>query len=114
MIYKTEKFPKASRPLEYVAFFTMEFPTKEGPGYVFLACDAYTEFAFNTGVEPNDNPETILKHIYLLTEHPDFICHVDKGIGKDNRTNYTESGKIIDNCDWRENYYKYNIGSVDS
>jgi hypothetical protein len=70
---------KARRPGEYVAFFTMQFQTGEGPAFVFLACDGFTEFAFNTGLEPNENPENVLKHIYLLTEDPTFLLHRDKG-----------------------------------
>jgi hypothetical protein len=75
----TEKKLKAQRPGEFVAFFTMRFQTGEGPGFVFLACDAFTEFAFTMGVEPNENPETILKNIYLLTEDPNFLLHRDNG-----------------------------------
>ena len=72
-------FPRASRPLEYISFFIMTAPTKQGLGYAFFACDAYSEFAFHTGVEPNDNPETILKHIYLLTEDSKFLSKAGKG-----------------------------------
>ena len=74
-----KKFPKASRPLEYVGLFTMEFPTKEGTAYVYMAADAYSEFAFNTGVEKEESPDNLLKHIYLLTEHPDFVKKMHKG-----------------------------------
>lgn len=63
----------ATKPLEYICFFPVEIPTGEGPAFVFLAVDAFSGFAFNTGVEDNDRPETIIKHIYLLTEHPDFV-----------------------------------------
>lgn len=72
-------FPKATRQLEYVAFFIIEMPTKEGMGYAYFACDGFSEYAFNTGVESNKNPETILKHIYLLTEHPEFSKKMKKG-----------------------------------
>lgn len=70
---------KANRPGEYVAFFTIEVPTKEGPAFIYLGCDAYSEFAFNTGVEKDENPENIIKHVYLLTEDEAFIQHRDKG-----------------------------------
>ena len=73
------KFPKASRPLEYVGVFTMEFPTKEGTAYVYMAVDAFSEFAINTGLEKEDTPDNFLKHIYLLTEHPEFIKKMNKG-----------------------------------
>jgi hypothetical protein len=70
---------KARRPGEFVAFFTMEIQTGEGPGFVFFACDAFSKFAYTMGVEPNENPENILKHIYLLTEDPNFVLHRDQG-----------------------------------
>ena len=70
---------EAKRPLEYVCFFPMTVPTKEGDAYIFISLDVFSDFAFNTGIEKDENPETILKHIYLLTEHPDFIKHIDKG-----------------------------------
>jgi len=57
----------------------MEFPTKEGIAYVYMAVDAYSEFAFNTGVEKEDTADNFLKHIYLLTEHPEFIKKMNKG-----------------------------------
>jgi len=79
MTNKKDKYPKVTRPGEYVAFFTMQAKTKEGPAYIFLGCDAFSEFAFNTGVEPDKKPESILKHIYLLTENPDFVRHMHKG-----------------------------------
>lgn len=79
MTNKPAIFPKATRPLEYVGLFIMEFPTKEGIAYVYMAVDAYSEFAFNTGVEKDNSPDNILKHIYLLTEHPEFIKKMHKG-----------------------------------
>lgn len=70
---------KATRPLEYVCFFPTSIPTKEGDAYVFLSVDVFSDFVFNTGEEANDNPENILKHIYLLTEHPAFAIHIKEG-----------------------------------
>jgi len=75
----SENTPKASRPGEYVAFFTIELPTLEGPAFVFIGCDADSEFAFHTGVEGNNDPETLIKHIGLLMENRDFLHHRDKG-----------------------------------
>lgn len=69
----------ATKPLEYVCFFPASIPTKEGDAYVFLSVDVFSDFAFNTGVETNDNPENIFKHIYLLTEHPAFAKHIKTG-----------------------------------
>jgi hypothetical protein len=70
---------KAGRPGEYVAFFTVEVATKKGPAFVYLGCDAFTEYAFNMGVEPNESPENIIKHVYLLTEDKTFVQHRDEG-----------------------------------
>ena len=70
---------KASRPGEYVAFFTVEVPTMEGPAFIYMGCDAFSEFAFNTGVEKDDSAENIIKHVYLLTEDKSFVQHRDKG-----------------------------------
>jgi hypothetical protein len=74
-----KKFPKAKRQLEYVAVFKVQFKIKEGPVYAFFAVDAYSEFAFNLGVEPEDTPEALLKNIYFLMENPDFVKHMHKG-----------------------------------
>jgi hypothetical protein len=72
-------FPKPTRPLEYVAFFNFQLNTQQGPAFVFVAIDAYLGYAFNLGVEPDNKPETVLKKIYLLTEHPEFVRYMDKG-----------------------------------
>jgi hypothetical protein len=72
-------FPTAKRPLEYVAFFHFKLSTAEGPAYVFLAVDAFTEFAYSLGIERDENPETVLKNIYFLTENEDFVRHADNG-----------------------------------
>ena len=70
---------KASRPCEYVAFFTMEVPSMEGPVFVYMACDAFSGFGFNTGAERDESPDNIIKHIYLLTEDKEFVRHRHKG-----------------------------------
>lgn len=72
-------FHKITRPGEYVAFINIKVSTLEGPGYVFMACDGYSEFAFHIGVEPNEEPETVLKCVYLLMENKDFTRHMHKG-----------------------------------
>jgi len=72
-------FPVATRELEYVAFFHFQVSTKEGPGHVFVAVDAFSQFAFGLGVEPDEKPETILKNIYFLMEDPEFVKHIDNG-----------------------------------
>lgn len=75
----TKMFPVAKRPLEYVAFLTLRLSTEEGPGFLFIAVDAFSEFAFLLGVEANDSNETFLKYVYKLTENKDFLQHRDKG-----------------------------------
>ncbi len=72
-------YPKVTRPGEYVAFFHLELPTMEGPVFAYLACDAYSQYCFNLGAAKDESPETILKHIYLLTEDETFLQHRDKG-----------------------------------
>lgn len=70
---------KATRQLEYVCFFPASIPTEEVDTFVFLSIDSFSHYAFNTGFETDDSPESILKHIYLLTEHPDFLEYRDNG-----------------------------------
>ncbi|OFY88995.1 MAG: hypothetical protein A3K10_16410 [Bacteroidetes bacterium RIFCSPLOWO2_12_FULL_31_6] len=70
---------KARRPLECVCFFSTYLPTKEERTYVFLSLDVFSDFVFNTGVETNDDVANIFKHIYLLTEHPNFKKYIDRG-----------------------------------
>jgi len=74
-------FPKATRHLEYVAFFDFQLSTLEGPAYVFVAVDAYSQFAFMLGVEREKNSNTILKNIYFLLENPDFVRYLDESKG---------------------------------
>ena len=74
-----EMYPKAVRQLVYVAFFDFELSTMEGPAHVFLAVDAYSQFAFSLGVERDKKPETVLKNIYFLTENEEFVRHMDNG-----------------------------------
>lgn len=72
-------FPKISRPGEYVAFINFMAPTLEGPAYIFMACDGFSEFAFHIGVEQDESPASVIKAVYLLTENKDFVRHMDKG-----------------------------------
>ena len=70
-------FPKASRPLEYIAFFMFQVPTGEGMVHVFSAVDAFSEYAFMLGVEKDNHPETVLTNIETLLEHKDFAPALD-------------------------------------
>jgi len=79
MARKSKKFPVAKRPVEYVGLLIVQMSTMQGPAFVYVAIDAYSKFAFNLCVEKNDNPENVLKYIYLLTENSDFKEHMDKG-----------------------------------
>jgi hypothetical protein len=74
-----DTFPKAKRPLEYVAFFHFQVSTMEGPCFIFIAVDAFSQFAFSLGVERDDNPKTVLKNIYFLMEQPEFVKYIDLG-----------------------------------
>lgn len=70
---------KATRPLEYICFFPVEFPTKiDGEVFAFIFVDVYSEFVIMTGIEKSKSNETILKHIRLLTRNKDFLKH--KGV----------------------------------
>lgn len=71
--------PIATRSLEYVCLFPVDFPTQEGDAFIFAAIDVFSEYAFNTGVENQLNDELILKHIELLVNDPEFIKHRDNG-----------------------------------
>ena len=78
-VMTSENFPQPTRPCEYVALFTIEISTKEGPGFVFMAYDPYKDFVFNLSVEKNDNADSLLKNIYFLIEDPHFIPYSEKG-----------------------------------
>lgn len=71
---------KPSRPLEYVCLFPADVPTQvDGDVFLFIAVDAYTQFMFNTGVEKDREPHTVLKHIALLMKDKEFMRHRDNG-----------------------------------
>jgi hypothetical protein len=72
-------FPVATRPLEYVAVFTLVVPTAEGPGHVFLAVDGFSEFAFHMGVERDSSPDSVLINIRRLLEDPNFSSKAEQG-----------------------------------
>jgi hypothetical protein len=64
---------KATRPLEYVCLFQMDFPTKlDGDVFAFLAVDAYSQKLFNTGMEKDRSNATIIKHTKLLLQDQHF------------------------------------------
>lgn len=51
----------------------------EGPAYMFMACDGFSEFAFHIGPERDESPASVIKAVYLLTENKDFVRHMNKG-----------------------------------
>lgn len=64
---------KATRPLEYVCLFQMDFPTKQdGDVFVFFAVDAFSQLVFNTGIEKNRSNANVIKHTRLLLEDEKF------------------------------------------
>jgi hypothetical protein len=69
--------PTVTRPIEYIAFVDLAIRTGEGVAYVFLAVDAYSDYVFNLGVEPDRSPETILGKVYFLLEHEAFERQLD-------------------------------------
>ena len=72
-------FPIASRPIEYVGLLKLHMSTKEGPTFIYIAVDAYSEFAIHLGMEKDNSPEHVIKYIYLLTENEKFKKHMHKG-----------------------------------
>jgi hypothetical protein len=74
-----ELLPEISRPGEFVAFLNFSVPTKEGPVFVFMGCDGFSEFGFNICFEPDESPASIIKAVYLLTENKDFVRVMDRG-----------------------------------
>jgi hypothetical protein len=72
-------FPVSKRPLEYVAFFCIKIPTKEGDAHLFTAFDPFMDFIFSLSVEREESPETVLKNVYFLMENPQFVPYMAKG-----------------------------------
>ena len=56
----------ATRPLEFVGFFTLKILTDGEALFIFLALDAYTGYLFYLGWEMDQKDETILKKISSL------------------------------------------------
>ena len=75
----SKRFPVARRPLEYVAFFHFEIRLKDGPGYIYLALDAFRDYAFSLGVEREVTDEMVLRKIYFLMEDPEFESYAAHG-----------------------------------
>ena len=74
-----ELLPEITRPGEYVAFLNFVVPTKEGPAFIFMGVDGFSEFAFNICVERDESNASVIKAVYLLTENKEFALHMKKG-----------------------------------
>jgi hypothetical protein len=72
-------FPKASHPLEFVAFFNFEVNVQGKPAYAFLAVDAYDGYAFSLGAAMDESESTVLHSIFKLTEDQEFVFRNKKG-----------------------------------
>lgn len=71
---------KATRPLEFVCFFPVEFTTKQdGDVYVYLAMDVFSQFVFMLGTGKDREIENVLINLGKLMQHKDFLKHRDKG-----------------------------------
>ena len=70
---------RATRPLEYVGFFTLKILTEGEALFIFLALDAYSGYLFDLGWEMDQKDETILKKIYFLLEDPLFVEYNTEG-----------------------------------
>jgi hypothetical protein len=70
---------RATRPLEFVGFFTLKILTEGEALFIFLALDAYSGYLFNLGWEMDQQDKTILKKIYFLLEDPVFLEYNTKG-----------------------------------
>jgi hypothetical protein len=72
-----DNLAKATRPLQYVAFTCVPIKTKmDGAGFIYLAVDAYLDYAFSLGAEQRRDAETVVRKVYELTEHPDFTKYL--------------------------------------
>lgn len=76
---KKSAFPSAQRALEFVAFFHVVVPTGEGPGFVFLAVDAFSQYAFQLGVEPDASADSVLRCIRRLLSDAKFVSKAHRG-----------------------------------
>jgi hypothetical protein len=78
-IIHTDGATQSKTSVRICGFLHSRNTTGEGNAHVFLAVDAYLDFVFNLNVERDKSPDTVLKNIYLLTEHRDFSEHLGKG-----------------------------------
>ena len=51
----------------------------EGPAYLYLACDAYSEYGFQLCVKPDDGANSLFVAVFELLEHEDFKKHSGEG-----------------------------------
>lgn len=72
---KISEFPIATRPMEFIALSVFIIHSVDGDIYFYFAIDAFSGFVIHIGTDRNDNPETLIKHVYLLTENSAFILN---------------------------------------
>ncbi len=69
-----------SRPGEYIAVFVMEANVvQEGRAYIFLACDAFSAYAYRLSVELDDSKATVLKAVKILLNDAHFKAVANAG-----------------------------------
>lgn len=73
-----DKIPVPKRPGEVICFFPVEFPTKQGDVYIFVAKDIYSETLIQTGVEGDNTIDQVLKHLALLMQDESFAEYGNK------------------------------------
>ena len=77
--FKLRRGYNATRPLEFLGFFTLKIQSEGHAVYIFLALDAYSGYLFNLGWEMDQDDETVLKKIYFLLEDPVFLEYNTEG-----------------------------------
>jgi len=67
-----DNIPTATRPREVLCFFAADIPTQQGDAWAFLTIDVFSKYMFMTGVDPENDIDTMLKQIKLLMDDPKF------------------------------------------
>ncbi|MCU0418568.1 MAG: hypothetical protein MUC38_02835 [Cyclobacteriaceae bacterium] len=70
---------KPTRPFQYIAFFTVELRTQEGPAFVFIGYDVFQDKVFQLGLERDKRADTVLQNVYRMVDHPFFQDYRGEG-----------------------------------
>lgn len=70
---------KPTRPFQYIAFFTVQLRTQEGPAFVFIGYDVFQDKVFQLGLERDKLADTVLQNVYRLVDHPFFQDYRGEG-----------------------------------